>query len=64
MKDQESLQPGALVGQFTDPVQQNVDQLFTDGVMATGVIVGGIFFAGNELFRMEKLTVGASTNLI
>ncbi len=32
--------------------------------MTTSIVVGGIFLASDELFRMEQLTVCTSTHLI
>ena len=32
--------------------------------MTTGKVVGSIFFATDQLLRMEELAVGASSNLI
>ena len=32
--------------------------------MASGEVVGGIFFSGDELFGMEQLSVGSSSHLI
>lgn len=45
--DDESWQTGAVVGQFTKAVQDEVHDFFTNGVVTTGVIVGGVFFAGD-----------------
>lgn len=38
--------------------------LFADCVMTSRIVIGGIFFPCEELFRIEKLTVCARTNLI
>ena len=64
VEDEETLETGALVGQLTDSVEYEVDDLFADGVVTTGVVVGGIFLASDELFRVEELTVGSGSNLI
>lgn len=32
--------------------------------MTTGEIVGGVFFAADELFRVEELAVGTGTDLV
>jgi hypothetical protein len=32
--------------------------------VASGVVVGGVFFTRDELFRVEELAVSSSTNLI
>jgi predicted TIM-barrel enzyme len=58
------LKTGAVVGQFTKAVQDEIDNFFTDGVVTTGVIIGGIFFTGDDLFRVEQLAVGTGTDFI
>ena len=63
MENEESLKTGTLVSQFSDAVQDEIDDFFTDGVMTSGVVVSGIFFTGNQLFRVEKLTVGTGSDL-
>ena len=50
--------------QFPDSVKNQVNDLFPDSVVATGIVVGGIFFASDELFGMKELAVGASADLI
>ena len=58
-----NLETSALIGQLSDAVEDKVDDLLTNGVVTTGVVVGGIFFTGNQLFRVEKLTVGTGSDL-
>ena len=38
--------------------------LLADGVVTSGVVVGGILFACDQLLRVEELAVGSSTDLI
>jgi hypothetical protein len=64
MVEHESLQTGAVVGQLTDAVQAQVDDFLTDRVVTTGEVVGGIFLTGDQLFRVEQLTVGSSSDFI
>ena len=64
MKDQETLKTGTLVSQFSDSVEDQVNDLFADGVVTTSVVVGGILLTGDQLFRVEKLTVCSGTDLI
>ena len=64
VEDEEALQAGTLVGQLPDAVQHQVDDLLADGVVAAGVVVGGVLLAGDELLRVEELTVGARAHLI
>ena len=64
MEDQESLESGTLVSQLSESVQDDVDHLLTDGVVASGVVVGGVFLSGHQLFRVEQLSVGSSSDLV
>jgi hypothetical protein len=64
VEDQKSLQSGAVVSQFSDSVQAEVDNFFSDGVMSSGEVVGGIFFSGDQLFWVEQLSVGSGSNFI
>merc|ERR1719219_1029767 len=36
----------------------------SNGVMSTSVVVGSIFLSGDELFRVEELAVGSSSDFI
>ena len=53
VEDQKSLETSALISQLTDSVQDKVNNLLADGVVTSGVVVGGIFLACNQLFRVE-----------
>merc|ERR1711894_868967 len=64
VEKEESLETSALIGQFPDTVEYKVDDLLSDGVVTTGVVVGSIFLSGDELLRVEKLTVGSGTDPI
>merc|ERR1719420_1775701 len=64
VEDEESLESGALVSQLPDPVQDEVHDLLPDGVVAPGVVVGGVLLASYQLFRMEQLAVGPDPYLI
>ena len=48
----------------SDFLDDDVDDLLADGVVASRVVVGCILLPGHQLLRMEKLTVGSSSNLI
>ena len=41
-----------------------VDDLLAHGIVATGVVVGGILLAGDELLRVVQLAVGAGAHLV
>ena len=64
VEDEEALETSALISQLPDPVQNQVNDFLSDGVVTTGIVVGGIFLAGDQLLWVEELTVGASTDLI
>ena len=64
MEDEESLESSALISQFPDSVQAEIDDLFSDGVVSTSVVVGGIFLASDELFRVEQLSISSSSYFI
>ena len=50
--------------QFADPVQHQVDDLFADGVVSAGVVVGSILLASDQLLRVKQLAVHPSAHLI
>lgn len=50
--------------QFADAVQDQVDDLLADGVVATGIVVGRVFLPGDQLLRVEELPVGPRAHLV
>ena len=50
--------------QFTDPIKNLIHQLLSNSVVTTGIIVGSIFFTGDQLFRMKQGSVCTSSHLI
>jgi hypothetical protein len=64
VEDKESLESSALIGELSDSIEAEIDDFLTDGVMASGEVVGGVFFTGDELFWMEQLSVGSGSDLI
>ena len=64
VEEKESLEASAHIGQLPDPVQDKVDHLLADGVVAPGVVVGGVLFAVDELFRVEQLAVSSTSCLV
>ncbi|KAF1771605.1 hypothetical protein GCK72_003432 [Caenorhabditis remanei] len=64
VEDEESLKSTAVISQTTDSVKNGVDELLSDGVVSTGVVVGGIFLSGDHLLWMEQLLVGSSADLV
>ena len=53
-----------MIGQLSDSVEDEVDNLLSDGVVTTGVVVGGILLSSDELFGVEKLSVSSGSDLI
>ena len=64
MENKEALKPGTLIGHLSEPICSSFNEVFADGVVASGVVVGGILLPGNELFRVEELSVGPISNFI
>ena len=64
MEDEESLEAGALIWNFSNTIKGEVDELLADGVVTSGVVVGGIFFASDQLLRVEQLAVSTGTDFI
>lgn len=64
VEDEETLQASALVSQFAKAVQDNVDNLLADGVVASGIVVGSILLAGDQLLWVKELAVCARSHLI
>ena len=64
VEQEESLKTSTLISQLPDAVKDEIDDLLADGVVTTGVVVGSILLTGDELLRVEQLTVGSSTNLV
>ena len=54
----------ALISKLSDSVEAEINDFFTNGVMSSGEVVGGIFLSRDELLWMEKLSVGSSSNFI
>jgi len=64
VEDEEALETSALIGELTDSVEAEINNLLTDGVVTTGEVVGGIILTRDELLWVEKLSVGTSADLI
>merc|ERR1719451_117074 len=64
MEEKEALEAGALVGQLTDAVQDEVHDLLADGVVAPGVVVGGVLLAVDQLLGVVELLVGSNSGLV
>ena len=59
VEDQETLETGTIVREFSDSVKDIVNKLFANSVVTSSIVVGSIFFARNQLFWMEELFIGS-----
>lgn len=50
--------------QFTNSVENQVNDLLADSVVTTSVVVGCVFLPGDQLLRVEQLAVGSCPHLI
>jgi len=64
VEDQETLETSAVISKLSDSVQAKINDFLSNGVVTSGEVVGGIFLTGDELFRVEELSVGTSSDLI
>ena len=53
-----------LAYQFARPIKYQIDDLLANGVVPTGIVVGSIFFACDQLLRVEQLAVGSCAHLV
>merc|ERR1719498_2171103 len=51
VEDHEALEASAVVGELADAVQNQINNLFSDGVVAAGKVVSGILLTSNQLLR-------------
>jgi hypothetical protein len=64
VEDEEALQPGAVVCNTANFVQDLINQLLADGVVATSVVVRGILLASDHQFRVKEGAIGAGADLV
>ena len=64
MKDEKPLKASALVRKLTNALENNIDNLFPNGVVTTCIVIGSILLASDQLLRVEELAIGACTHLI
>jgi len=53
VENHESLESSAVISEFSDSVEAKVNDFFSDGVVSSGEVVGGIFLSGDQLFGVE-----------
>jgi hypothetical protein len=64
VEDEEALETNAVVGNTADLVKDALDELLANGVVTTGVVVGGILLASDHELGVEKVAVGTGADLI
>jgi len=64
VENEETLKTSTLVSKLSDSVETEINDFFTNGVVTSGEVVGGILFTRDELLWMEELSVGTSSDLI
>ena len=64
VEHKEALETSAVVSELSDSVKAEIDNFFSDGVVSSGEVVGGIFLSGDELLGVEELSVGSGSDLI
>ncbi len=64
VEDKETLQSRAIICYTTNLVQDLINKFFADSVVATSIVVGGIFFTSNHVLWVEKASIGAGTDLV
>ena len=62
--EEEALEAGTVVSDTSNSVHDLVNKLLADSVVTTSVVVGSVFLASNELLRVEKVSVLASSHLV
>ena len=64
MEDEEALKPSALVSKLSDAVKNVSNHLLSKSVVATGIVIGSVLLASDQLLRVVKLAVRTSTYFI
>merc|ERR1719389_1627568 len=64
VENEETLKTGTLVSKLSDSVETEIDDFFTNGVVTSSEVVGGVLFTRDELLWVEELSVGTSSDLI
>ena len=64
VEDEESLETGTVVGQSPNSVHDVVNELLSDGVMSSSVVVGSILLAVDQGLGVEERPVLSGPNLV
>jgi hypothetical protein len=64
VKDEKSLETGAIVSQLADAIEDEINNLLAGGVMTTGVVVGGVFLPVDNLLGVVELLVRTRADFV
>jgi len=64
VEDKETLESGTVVTHLADLVHYGIDDILTDGVVTTGVVIGSIFLSIDDSLRVVELTVLSGTDRV
>jgi hypothetical protein len=64
VEDHEALETSAVISKLADSIKDQVNNLFANGVVTTGVVISGIFLSRDNLLGVVQLAVGASADLV
>jgi len=54
VEDEEALETGACVGELAESIEDGVDELLSDGVVTTSVVVGSVLLSSDEGLWVEE----------
>ena len=58
------METSAVISELSDSVKAQVNDFSTNGVVSSGEVVGGILLSGDQLLRVEELSVGSGSDFI
>jgi len=64
VEDHETLKSGTVISELSDAIKDEVNDLLADGVVTTGVVVGGIFLSRDKLLWVVELAVGTGPHFV
>merc|ERR1719378_758903 len=64
VENKETLKSSTLVSQFSDSVKHQINNLLSNGIVASSIVIGSIFLSIDQLFRVVKLTVSSNSGFI
>jgi len=64
MEDQKSLESSTVISKLAHTIKHKVNNLLANSVMTTGIVVGSVFLARNNLLGMVKLAVMSRADFV